>query len=478
MSTQDPNDPNLDPDATMMVPRPGGRRPAAVATPAADTTITPAGAPPPAAAPYAPSPPSPAAPYIPPAPPVAAPFAPPPAQAPSVSTVPVLHGGGLNPLVRAANPLLDLVVPLRTTTQPPDLTQLRERLAQALKTFELDARAAGVQSEAIAAARYALCTLLDETIASTAWGSGVWGSRSLLVAFHNEAAGGEKVFLILQRLSQNPAANLDLLELMYLCLALGLEGRYRMIDQGQAQLATLRERLLQLIRQHRGAYEADLSPSWRGETVKVPSTLRRVPVWVLIAGAAVLLLAVQLIAGVMLNRASDPVFAELSTIRVLRTAPGTPRAPAPAAPPRIATFLAPEIAQGLVSVRETAERCVVTVRGDGMFGSGSAEVQERVAPLLARIGEALATLPGKVVVVGHTDDTKPGLSARLPSNYDLSKARAAGVMVALSRRAGPLTRYTAEGRGDTEPLVPNDGALNRARNRRVDIIVLTPALAP
>jgi type VI secretion system protein ImpK len=141
----------------------------------------------------------------------------------------------------------------------------------------------------------------------------------------------------------------------------------------------------------------------------------------------------------------------------------------------VAGFLAPEIAQGLVSVRETAERSVVTLRGDGMFASGSAEVQDKFAPLLARIGDALKTLPGRVVVVGHTDDTKPGLSARIASNYDLSKARAAGVMAALAQRAGPPQRYSAEGRGDTEPQVANDTPANRARNRRVDIVVLTPA---
>lgn len=444
MSTQDPPPPPpQDPDATMLIPTPGGRR---AAPPAAAA----------AAAPAAPSPET---------------------QAPGLAVV-SLPGSGLNPLVRAANPLLDLVVPLRLTAQPPDLQQLRERLALAVKTFENEARSGGVDTEAIAAARYALCTLLDETIASTAWGSGVWGTRSLLVAFHNEASGGEKVFLILQRLSQNPAANINLLELMYLCLSLGLEGRFRVLDQGQAQLATLRERLLQLIRQQRGAVESDLSPNWRGEAVQAASPLRRVPLWVLGAGAAALLLVVQLVASVLLNRTSDPVFAGLSKIRVATAAPVVTPAPAPAGPTRLAGFLAPEIAQGLVSVRETAERSVVTVRGDGMFASGSAEVQDRVAPLLARIGDALNPLPGKVVVVGHTDDTRPALSARFPSNYDLSKARAAGVMAVLAQRAGPATRYSAEGRGDTEPQVANDSAANRARNRRVDIVVLTPPLAP
>jgi type VI secretion system protein ImpK len=442
VSTQDPPDPAQDPEKTMLVPNPGGRRAAPPPTAPGQAQAQPAAA---------------------------------PSQGQAAASLP---GRGLNRLVRAANPLLDLVVPLRMMAQPPDLQQLRERLALAIKTFETEARQAGIDSEAIAAARYVLCTLLDETIASTAWGSGVWGTRSLLVAFHNEASGGEKVFLVLQRLSQDAGANIDLLELMYLCLALGLEGRYRLLANGQEQLATLRERLLQLIRQQRGAYEADLSPGWRGENV-LAATNGRVPVWVLAAAACVLLLAVQLVASVLLNRSSDPVFAGLSRIRVAQAAaPVAPTAPAPVSPARLAGFLAPEIAQGLVSVRESAERSVITLRGDGMFGSGSAEVQDKVAPLLARIGDALKTLPGKVVVVGHTDNTKPGLSARFPSNYDLSKARAAGVMRVLAERAGPPERYGAEGRGDTEPQVANDTPANRARNRRVDIVVLAPALAP
>jgi type VI secretion system protein ImpK len=435
----------------MMVPTPGGRRAAAAraaAVPSGQAPSEPAAQATPAARPAAPPPPSAGA-----------------------------AGSGLNPLVRAANPLLALVVPLRSTAQPPDLGQLRERLALAVKTFEDDARAGGVANEAIAAARYSLCTLLDETIASTAWGSGVWGTRSLLVAFHNEASGGEKVFLILKRLSQDPAAHIDLLELLYLCLSLGLQGRYRLIANGQEQLATLRERLLQLIAQQRGGYEPDLSPQWRGEALQAVSPLRRIPLWVLAAGACVLLLAVQLVASVLLNRSSDPVFASLAQVRVARTAPAPAALPAaPAAPSRVAAFLAPEVAQGLVSVRETPERCAITLHADGMFGSGSAEVASTYAPLLARIGDALRTLPGKVVVTGHTDNTKPGLSARFPSNYDLSKARAAGVAAVLAERAGPRERYSAEGRGDTEPQVANDSAANRARNRRVEIVVLAPAV--
>ena len=385
-----------------------------------------------------------------------------------------LHGAGLNPLVRAANAMLDLVVPLRFVTTPPDMDVLRERLTQEMRAFEAAAKASHADSETVAAARYALCTFLDETISSTPWGGGVWNSRSLLVTFHNEAWGGEKFFLILQRLSQDPRANLDLLELMYLCLSLGLEGRYRVLDRGLEQLATLRERLLVMIQQQRGLREQDLSPHWRGTPEPQRSMLRRVPLWVLAAAAGVVLLILQLTYSWLLNRASDPVYAQLGGLRVApppRTAVALAPGPAPV---RVAGFLAPEIAEGLVTVVETADRSVVTLRGDGVFASGSAEVARNLEPVLMRIGDALKTVPGKVIVIGHTDNTKPALSARLPSNFDLSKARARTVAALLAERSGPPTRYTSEGRGETEPVASNDSAVNRARNRRVDIVVLTP----
>jgi type VI secretion system protein ImpK len=428
-----------DPDRTVLVPAPGGRRAAADAARPAASPAPGAGAPAPAQ----------------------------------------LHGAALNPLVRAANPLLDLVTPLRHMVSHPDVEALRLQLVQAIKTFEAGAKEARVEHESIAAARYALCTLLDETISSTPWGGGgVWASRSLLVAFHNEAFGGEKFFLILQKLGQDARANLFTLELMYLCLALGLEGRYRVIEGGRSQLEVLRERLQQLIAQHRAPLEPELSVHWKGASGKGEPLWRVIPVWILAAGAGALLIALQLFFSHRLNNASDPVFASLLGIKAPAPVLAAPAIAPPPAPARLAGFLASEIARGTVSVAETADRSTVTLRGDGVFGSGSGEVTRDFLPLLQRIGDALKTVPGKVIVVGHTDNLKPGLSARFPSNYDLSKGRASSVRDLLAERAGPGERYTVEGRGDSEPIASNDSAANRARNRRVDIIVLTPAVAP
>lgn len=469
MSTKDPLDPYQDPDRTVLVPMPGGKRPTTQAPAEAAAQV--ASAPPSTSGDnqFNANPPSPAN-----------------ARPQSASATAIggassvkLHGDGLNPLVAAANPLLDLVLPLRHMVSYPQVENLRLQLVAAIKAFEAQAKAALVEHEAIAAARYSLCTFLDETISSTPWGGGgVWASRSLLVTFHNEAFGGEKFFLILQKLCQDPRANIQTLELMYLCIALGLEGRYRVIEGGRTQLEILRERLQQLIQKERGTAEPELSVHWMGASGKGESLWRMIPVWVIAAIAAVILLLLQLLLSYRLSSISDPVFENIHKIKVDVPAPiAAPLLASPIKAPvpvRLAGFLAPEIERGLVSVTETADRSVVTLRGDGVFASGSAEITRDFIPLLERIGDALKPVQGKVIVVGHTDNVK-GFSIRFPSNWDLSKGRAASVRTILSERAGPLDRYSVEGRGDTEPVVANDSAANRARNRRVDIVVLTPA---
>lgn len=158
----------------------------------------------------------------------------------------------LNPLVSAASTLLGLISSLRNTRQAPNIAGLRSSLTQAVQRFEADAHKLGLDNGQVVASRYVLCTALDEAVANTPWGAQAgWNKQSLLVQFHNEAWGGEKVFQLLAKLAQDVKQNRSLLELIYCVLALGFEGRYRVIDNGRVQLDSVRQRLAELIRKER-----------------------------------------------------------------------------------------------------------------------------------------------------------------------------------------------------------------------------------
>jgi type VI secretion system protein ImpK len=202
-----------------------------------------------------------------------------------------ISGSGLNPLVDAATGLLVLAGQLRNTPTHPDVAGLREHVARQIQMFEQKARGLGVEPETALAARYTLCTFLDEIVLTTPWGSeSSWSSQSLLVTFHKESWGGEKFFQILDRMMQDPLRNIELLELMNICLLLGFEGKFSVMEQGAGKLVEIQDRLFQAIRMYRGDIERDLSPNWQGVQSRSNMLIRYVPLWVVGALAGVLLL--------------------------------------------------------------------------------------------------------------------------------------------------------------------------------------------
>ena len=381
--------------------------------------------------------------------------------------------GGLNPLLAAANPLLNVVPQLRATLQHSDPSGLRDYIAQNIKTFESQAKTSGIPPEKVIAARYILCTLLDETIASTPWGSGEWGKHSLLVMFHNEASGGEKFFQLLTKLAENPKANRDILEFMSVCLALGFEGRYRVMDNGRSHLESLRERLTQILNKEQGTYERDLSPHWQAALIKRAKIFMLLPLWVISALCGLTLLTTYLSFSYLLNSTSDPVFSQIQSIQVKHQAPKLRVFSPPPAAPIITEFLNTEIQEGLVAVHnDTDHSVVITLLGDGIFASGSTAVSQNFVQVLTRIAEKLNTVPGQVLVTGHTDD-RPIQSIRFPSNWHLSQERARSVLQLLVKMGIPLDRLSAEGHADAVPVASNSTSEGRARNRRVEIVLFT-----
>jgi chemotaxis protein MotB len=114
----------------------------------------------------------------------------------------------------------------------------------------------------------------------------------------------------------------------------------------------------------------------------------------------------------------------------------------------------------------------VTVRlGDRvLFDLASADLRPEAAGALPRVGVALARVGAEVRVEGHTDDL-PIATARFPSNWELSTARAAAVVRVLAAAGMPARRLAATGYADARPLMAGATAEARAANRRVELVV-------
>lgn len=395
---------------------------------------------------------------------------------------------GPGPLAAAASPLLAILARLANAgvAGQPNVEALHTSAMRALRVFEAEARAASATAEEIRAAHYMLCAALDDAVLSTPWGAhSPWAQRSLVSSFHQETRSGERVFDLLAGMMKDPGRYKGALEVAYLSLSLGLQGKFRLMPRGGAELDRVREGLYQLLAQLRGSYERELSPHWRGVDAPHRGPRRSVPAWVAFALAAAMLGGgwywlsdgLSTAAGTLSDRLAALPPGALPVID--RTAPPVPPAPPPPLPaaPRpdalvkLRQFLAPEIAQGIVTVEGDAHRLLVRLRNRGMFASGSGMLDPRFHDLLRRVGEGLRDEPGSVQVQGHSDN-QPIRTVRFASNFALSLARAQAAMAVIQAANGDVSRFTAEGRADAEPLATNATPEGREENRRIEVVLL------
>jgi chemotaxis protein MotB len=135
-----------------------------------------------------------------------------------------------------------------------------------------------------------------------------------------------------------------------------------------------------------------------------------------------------------------------------------------------------EIADGEIRLSQAAGRIQVDLVDKILFDSGEASLSERGAEVLARLGTVLAKVEGRSIFVsGHTDDAPPSqrLAATFPTNWELSVARAVNVVRFLGEKASvPASRLVAAGHSDTRPVASNATPKGRARNRRIEILLI------
>ena len=385
---------------------------------------------------------------------------------------------GLNPLVIAAAPLLQLLGRLRNTYTQPDPGDLRERAIQQIRAFERAARDAGVPMDQLRPAHYALCASLDDVVQNAPWGSASsWSAHGLVATFHEETKAGERLFVLLDRLKTNPGNFLPVLELFYLCLSLGFQGQYRLSPRGPAELDRIREDLYAIITRQRQAPDPALAPHWQGVAAPYRPARFVVPSWVTGAVALAVIGALFIWFSTSLNAASDEVFAQMLGAplahmpQIVRPQPVRPPPPPPpqAADP-LCTFLKPEVDQGLVTVVCNPAMPIIRIRNSGMFASGSATVAPSYVRLLERIGEALKAEKGTVTVDGYTDN-QPIHTVQFPSNFQLSQARAEAARAIIVRPLADPGRVVAHGHADADPVASNATPAGRDQNRRIDVVL-------
>lgn len=137
----------------------------------------------------------------------------------------------------------------------------------------------------------------------------------------------------------------------------------------------------------------------------------------------------------------------------------------------LANALHAQIMAGEVEVETQGRKIIVRIREKGSFKSGSAEMKPEYYEVMSEIRSVLALKPGSILVQGHTDNI-PISTSRFRSNWELSTARAVSVAHALME-GGQIkaSRFEVSGKADTQPLADNNTSENRARNRRVEIVI-------
>lgn len=408
-------------------------------------------------------------------------ISPPPSQAgPAVAIGAV--STGTNPLNAAASPLFLLVGRIRNRAQHANPAQLRDSVVGEIRNFENKALQAGAPAQSVKIARYALCATIDDVVLNTPWGGqSIWAQQSMVGTFHKETHGGDRFFDLLDHLETEPAKNRDLLEFLYSCLSLGFEGRLRVENRGAEKHLSIRDGLARLIRAHRGPIERDFAPHWKGAEIAHRPVSAWMPIW-LISGLSLGVVSLAFFGmSFVLSRDTEGLRGQLTALNIGGAVELARAAPPPPPPPptveevqetiNIEAFLAPEIAQGLVTVLNEGNVLTVRITGTGMFGSGSDTLESGAIALVDRVAAALNDQDGRIIVAGHSDNI-PINTARFPSNLFLSLARAQSVMDQITTSLTDTTRISAEGRADDEPIASNDTPEGRAQNRRIDVLLV------
>jgi type VI secretion system protein ImpK len=215
-------------------------------------------------------------------------------------------------LPQACQPGFALIMGLLTGSEFGEPTQLRTRIGDMFTEMERRTRLAGISSEDILSARFALTAFIDEAINRSDWRSKtVWAQNPLSLEYFNTNNAGVEFFANLDALRQRPDAKTDLLEVYYTCLALGFEGKYALTDPRQLQ--NLIETTARELERIRGRISG-LSPHWEPPEETLKRMRNELPLWVVAGISSGLVFVVYLVFRFMASGHAEGIASRLRTM--------------------------------------------------------------------------------------------------------------------------------------------------------------------
>ena len=228
-----------------------------------------------------------------------------------------LRGNSLNPLIDAATPLFGLILRIQDLEKYDKIDQLYNRVQGDIAAIheEIRKHEKNYDEPTQLSYRYCLCAFIDETVMATTWGTqSIWAQRSLLSSYHEETWGGEKVFVILERMLMEPERYPDMLEFLYLCLTLGFKGKYGVIDNGREQLDTLIQKLHQILREQKGDPVEHLIAPTDNISQQAYKVKRQLPLWSVWLSLGIILVSAYSYYAISLQNVTHEVVQELDQL--------------------------------------------------------------------------------------------------------------------------------------------------------------------
>jgi len=380
---------------------------------------------------------------------------------------------GENKLLSYASDLLILAGNLRTLDPNNTVEQLRRDIENLFSQFDRQLAQDNTVEEVALTARYLLCCLIDELALTTPWGiESAWSHQTLLGKYHNETSGGEKFFLVANKLLEQPQRNIDLIELAYVCLSLGFRGKYRLVASGESDVVQISHLLYQPISLYRPV-SSDLSPAWQGAPDTTQTFEKRFPssLFFLVLGFIFIAVYIALLSN--LHAKSGPLYEKIEAIgwddfvlQVTEQQPANLNITDIAS--TISSSLPDAIAKKQVAVDVKDGMVILRLISTQLFASGSSQVNTNELPNVNALVRALSPFTDSMIIVGHTDST-----GRADSNWVISRKRAEAVEKWIQTADTQLQQTVTRGVADTQPLVEEtDSDFNQSLNRRVELILV------